>query len=37
VWLSWKKVRSIVEAVFDVWHFTLVVYEEFLPRDIVRP
>src|SRR4051812_15893201 len=29
--LSWKKVRAIVEAVFDDWDGTLVVYEEFVP------
>ncbi len=29
--LSWKKVRAIVEAVFDDWSGTLVVYEEFVP------
>jgi ribA/ribD-fused uncharacterized protein len=28
--LSWKKVRAIVEAVFDDWPGTLVVYEEFV-------
>jgi ribA/ribD-fused uncharacterized protein len=29
--LSWKKVRAIVESVFDDWPGTLVVYEEFVP------
>jgi O-acetyl-ADP-ribose deacetylase (regulator of RNase III) len=31
--LSWKKVRAIVEAVFGDRHSTLVVYEEFVPRE----
>jgi O-acetyl-ADP-ribose deacetylase (regulator of RNase III) len=31
--LSWKKVRSIIEAIFDAWHGTLVVYEEFVEHD----
>ena len=29
--LSWKKVRVIIEAVFEDWDGTLVVYEEFVP------
>jgi O-acetyl-ADP-ribose deacetylase (regulator of RNase III) len=31
--LSWKKVRAIVEAVFGEWMGTLVVYDEFVPRE----
>jgi O-acetyl-ADP-ribose deacetylase (regulator of RNase III) len=31
--LSWKKVRAIAEAVFGDWDGTLVVYEEFVPRE----
>jgi O-acetyl-ADP-ribose deacetylase (regulator of RNase III) len=31
--LSWKKVRAIAEAVFEDWDGTLVVYEEFVPRE----
>jgi O-acetyl-ADP-ribose deacetylase (regulator of RNase III) len=31
--LSWKKVRAIVEAVFGDWDGTLVVYEDFVPRE----
>jgi O-acetyl-ADP-ribose deacetylase (regulator of RNase III) len=34
--LSWKKVRAIVERVFENWSFTLVVYEEYAPRRLVR-
>ena len=30
--LSWKKVRAIVEAVFEKWPGTLVVYEDFVPQ-----
>ena len=29
--LSWKKVRAIIEPVFEDWDGTLVVYEEFVP------
>jgi O-acetyl-ADP-ribose deacetylase (regulator of RNase III) len=32
--LSWKKVRSIIEAVFDSWRGTLVVYEGYVPGDV---
>lgn len=28
--LSWKKVRAIVENVFEDWSGTLVVYEEYV-------
>jgi len=28
--LSWKKVRAIMETVFDDWTGTSIVYEEFL-------
>jgi N-glycosidase YbiA len=31
--LSWKKVRAIVEAVFGDWPGTLVVYEEYVPKE----
>jgi hypothetical protein len=31
--LSWRKVKAIVEAVFGDWDGTLVVYEEFVPRE----
>lgn len=31
--LSWKKVRAIVEVVFGDWPGTLVVYEEFVPKE----
>src|SRR5262249_15289615 len=29
--LSWKKVRAIIERVFNDWSGTLYVYEEFVP------
>jgi O-acetyl-ADP-ribose deacetylase (regulator of RNase III) len=35
--LSWKKVRTIVEAVFHDWSGTLVVYEEYLPGGLQSP
>jgi O-acetyl-ADP-ribose deacetylase (regulator of RNase III) len=35
--LSWKKVRTIVEAVFGDWDGTLVVYEDFVPGSVKRP
>jgi O-acetyl-ADP-ribose deacetylase (regulator of RNase III) len=31
--LSWKNVRAIIEARFGEWDGTLVVYEEFVPRE----
>lgn len=31
--LSWKKVRAIIEAVFEGWPGTLVVYETFVPTE----
>jgi ribA/ribD-fused uncharacterized protein len=31
--LSWKKVRAIVERVFEGWSSTLVVFEEYVPRE----
>jgi O-acetyl-ADP-ribose deacetylase (regulator of RNase III) len=31
--LSWKKVKATVEAVFEDWDGTLVVYEEYAPRE----
>jgi ribA/ribD-fused uncharacterized protein len=31
--LSWKKVRAIIEAVFEDWKGTLVVYEEYVAGD----
>lgn len=31
--LSWKKVRSIIESVFNTWSGTLYVYEEFAPEN----
>jgi len=31
--LSWKKVRAIIEALFGDWDGTLVVYEEFVPKE----
>lgn len=31
--LSWRKVREIVEQVFDDWSGTLYVYEEYQPED----
>ena len=31
--LSWKKVRDIVEALFDDWDGTLAVYEEYVAGD----
>lgn len=31
--LSWKKVRAIIEAVFEDWRGTLVVYEEYVAGD----
>jgi O-acetyl-ADP-ribose deacetylase (regulator of RNase III) len=34
--LSWKKVRAIVEAVFEDWSGTLVVYEEYVAGDSVK-
>jgi O-acetyl-ADP-ribose deacetylase (regulator of RNase III) len=30
--LSWKKVRPIIERVFEDWPFTLIVYETYAPR-----
>jgi O-acetyl-ADP-ribose deacetylase (regulator of RNase III) len=30
---SWKKVRAIVEAPFGDWLGTLVVYEDFVPKE----
>lgn len=30
--LSWKKVRAIIEQLFDDWSGTLVVYEEYVPE-----
>lgn len=35
--LSWKKVRAIIERVFDDWAGTLVVYEEFVPGGSEHP
>jgi hypothetical protein len=31
--LSWRKVRAIIEAVFEDWKGTLVLYEEYVPGD----
>jgi O-acetyl-ADP-ribose deacetylase (regulator of RNase III) len=31
--LSWKKVRVILERVFDDWPSTLLVYEYYKPRE----
>lgn len=31
--LSWKKVRTIIEQVFDDWSGDLIVYEEFVRAD----
>jgi O-acetyl-ADP-ribose deacetylase (regulator of RNase III) len=33
--LSWKKVRPIIERVFGDWEGTLVLYEEYEPREPV--
>jgi O-acetyl-ADP-ribose deacetylase (regulator of RNase III) len=30
--LSWKKVRLIIERVFEDWSFMLIVYEKYTPR-----
>ena len=35
--LSWKKVRAIIEPVFEDWDGTLVVYEEFVPSSSIPP
>lgn len=29
--LSWKKVKAVIESVFNAWAGTLYVYEEFVP------
>ena len=34
--LSWKKVRAIVEKVFDDWPGSLVVYEDFVPSEVAQ-
>lgn len=34
--LSWKKLRAIVERVFDGWQGTLYVYEEYVPAQSVE-
>ena len=31
--LSWKKVRAIIERVFEGWASTLVVFEDYVPRE----
>ena len=31
--LSWRKVRAIIEAAFEDWSGTLVVYEEYVPGE----
>jgi O-acetyl-ADP-ribose deacetylase (regulator of RNase III) len=31
--LSWKKVRAIIEVVFNNWPGTLIVYEEYVPGE----
>ena len=31
--LSWKKVRAIIERVFEAWPGTVYVYEEFSPEE----
>ncbi len=35
--LSWRKVKAIVEAVFEGWDGALVVYGEFVPGSANPP
>ena len=35
--LSWKKVRAIIERVFEGWSSTLVVFEDYVPREVGDP